>query len=82
MAYSFNPFTGTFDNTPSTVKGDEAFSALQSLSANWLTNNQALSTFLPLTGGTVTGGVTFSNSITGINDSHLVNFIVDGGSYN
>jgi hypothetical protein len=36
MAYTFNPFTGTFDNAPSTLKGDNAYSNLQSNSATWV----------------------------------------------
>lgn len=36
MPYSFNPFTGNFDNTPSTLKGDNAYSNLQSNSATWV----------------------------------------------
>ena len=36
MPYSFNPFTGNFDNTPSTLKGDIAYSNLVSNSATWV----------------------------------------------
>ncbi len=36
MPYSFNPFTGNFDNTPSTLKGDVAYSNLVSNSATWV----------------------------------------------
>jgi len=36
MPYSFNPFSGNFDNTPSTLKGDTAYSNLLSNSANWV----------------------------------------------
>jgi hypothetical protein len=35
MPYSFNPFTGNFDNTPSTLKGDSAYSNVLSNSADW-----------------------------------------------
>lgn len=55
MAYTFNPFTGSFDNTPSTLKGDEAYSTLQSASGDWSTYDYVDSTFLPLTGGIMTG---------------------------
>jgi hypothetical protein len=36
MPYSFNPFSGNFDNTPSTFKGDTAYSNLLSNSATWV----------------------------------------------
>jgi len=36
MPYSFNPFSGNFDNTPSTLKGDTAYSNLLSNSATWV----------------------------------------------
>jgi hypothetical protein len=36
MPYSFNPFSGNFDNTPSTLKGDTAYSNLVSNSATWV----------------------------------------------
>jgi hypothetical protein len=36
MPYSFNPFSGNFDNTPSTLKGDNAYSNLLSNSATWV----------------------------------------------
>ena len=35
MPYTFNPFTGNFDNTPSTLKGDSAYSSVLSNSATW-----------------------------------------------
>ena len=35
MPYSFNPFSGNFDNTPSTLKGDTAYSNVLSNSADW-----------------------------------------------
>ena len=57
MPYSFNPFSGNFDNTPSTLKGDEAYSTLQSASGDWSTYDYVNSTFLPLTGGTLSGNL-------------------------
>ena len=36
MAYTFNPFTGTFDNAPSTLKGDSAYTNLVENSAAYL----------------------------------------------
>lgn len=36
MPYSFNPFSGNFDNTPSTLKGDNAYSNVLSNSATWV----------------------------------------------
>ena len=50
MPFSFNPFTGNFDNTPSTTKGDSAYS------------NQ--SNYLPLTGGTLTGNTKINANLT------------------
>ena len=35
MPYSFNPFSGNFDNTPSTLKGDSAYSTVLPNSADW-----------------------------------------------
>lgn len=34
MPYSFNPFTGNFDNTPSTLKGDSAYTTVNTISSN------------------------------------------------
>ena len=34
MAYTFNPFTGTFDNAPSTLKGDSAYTTLCAISGS------------------------------------------------
>lgn len=57
MPYSFNPFSGNFDNTPSTTEGDSAYSTLKSASGDWVTYNDVYSTFLPLTGGTLSGNL-------------------------
>lgn len=35
MGYKFNPFTGTFDDSPSTLKGDSAFTTVYENSATW-----------------------------------------------
>lgn len=35
MPYSFNPFTGSFDNTPSITNGESAYTTVQTNSAVW-----------------------------------------------
>jgi hypothetical protein len=57
MAYTFNPFTGTFDNAPSTLKGDSAYSTLCAISGDLVTQDYLHDGFLPLSGGTVTGNL-------------------------
>jgi hypothetical protein len=57
MAYTFNPFTGTFDNAPSTLKGDSAYSTLCAISGDLVTYDELYAGFLPLSGGTVTGNL-------------------------
>ena len=63
MAYTFNPFSGNFDNTPSTIKGNTAYSNIQSNSSNWVhaydtaTIYKYNSACLPLSGGTITGNL-------------------------
>lgn len=42
MGYVFNPFTGTFDNAPSTVNGESAYSTVASNSADWGANPQVV----------------------------------------
>ena len=64
MPYTFNPFTGNFDNTPSTNKGDGAYTTLLSNSADFSTYNYVNSKFLPLSGGTVTGKVFLHDNLT------------------
>jgi hypothetical protein len=61
----------------------------QTLSFNDITNqisisngNSILLPFLSLSGGAIAGGVSFSDNISGANNSHLINFIIDGGPYN
>lgn len=57
MAYVFNPFTGTFDNSPSTSTGDSAYSTLCAISGDLVTYGYLHDGFLPLSGGTVTGNL-------------------------
>ena len=57
MAYTFNPFTGTFDNAPSTLKGDSAYSTLCAISGDLVTYDYLHDGFLPLSGGTITGNL-------------------------
>lgn len=44
MAYTYNPFTGTFDNSPSTLNGDSAYSTLCAISADLVTTNATTTT--------------------------------------
>jgi hypothetical protein len=80
MPYTFNPFTGNFDNTPSTLKGDNAYSNLQSNSATWVdaydtgtvykansasyaSTEYVHSSFLPLTGGALSGSLIVNDQL-------------------
>jgi len=45
MAYTLNPFTGNFDNTPSTLNGDSAYSTLCAISGDLVTTQA--SSFTP-----------------------------------
>ena len=89
MAFTFNPFTGNFDNTPSTKDAKSVYTSVSETSANWdsvyTTYNQNSATyvipefvqnnFLPLSGGDLTGplGVTNQISLSGRDD-----LILDG----
>lgn len=35
MAFTFNPFTGSFDAVPSTLRGDNAYTTVNANSASW-----------------------------------------------
>jgi hypothetical protein len=63
MAYTFNPFTGTFDNAPSTLKGDSAYSTLCAISGDLVNYEYLHEGFLPLSGGTLTGSLSSLSSI-------------------
>jgi hypothetical protein len=64
MAYTFNPFTGTFDNAPSTLNGDSAFSTLCAISADLVHYDYLHDGFLPLSGGTITGNLSVVGDIS------------------
>lgn len=84
MSFAFNPFTGNFDNTPSTEKAKSVYTSVSETSANWdsvyTTYNENSATyatyefthnnFLPLSGGDLTGslGVTTQISLSGRDD--------------
>lgn len=83
MPYSFNPFSGNFDNTPSTFKGDEAYSTVQSNSStNWdneISKQYVHTNFLPLSGGTINGSLTATGEFqTGTGGSDFI--ITENGS--
>lgn len=69
MAFTFNPFTGSFDAVPSTLKGDNAYTTVNANSATWGTGSGASGAYLPLSGGTMTGKLTagFTATEAGIN---------------
>ena len=50
MGYKFNPFTGTFDDSPSTLKGDVAYTTVQSNSAQWAIDSSSDTEVRMLTG--------------------------------
>ena len=64
MPYSFNPFTGNFDNTPSTLKGDIAYTNVNANSASYATIDFTNSKFFPLTGGQITGNTRINGDVT------------------
>jgi hypothetical protein len=77
MPYSFNPFTGNFDDKPSTLKGNSAFTTVNQNSGNWVSAYTTLCStsatyatitfvdnkFLPLSGGTITGNLEVLSSV-------------------
>ena len=81
MPFTFNPFSGNFDNTPSTKEAKSVYTTVQANSAEWesvytnVNKNSATyakidfvqNKFLPLSGGDLTGklGVTNVLGITG-----------------
>jgi hypothetical protein len=64
MPYSFNPFTGNFDNTPSTLKGDNAYTNVNANSASYATIDFTNSKFFPLTGGLISGNTRINGDVT------------------
>jgi hypothetical protein len=64
MPYSFNPFTGNFDNTPSTLKGDIAYTNVNANSASYATIDFTNSKFFPLTGGLISGNTRINGDVT------------------
>jgi hypothetical protein len=88
MPFTFNPFSGNFDNTPSTKDAKSVFTTVKSNSAEWesvytnvnensatyATINYIDNNFLPLSGGDLTGslGVTNQISLTGYNNSEII----------
>lgn len=75
MPYVFNPFSGSLDNTPSTFKGDSAYTTVQiNSSVNWdniLVNNYVHANFLPLSGGDLTGNLTVTSDISAQNNVYI-----------
>jgi hypothetical protein len=81
MSFTFNPFSGNFDNTPSLKKAKSVYTSVSETSANWnsayTTYNENSATyakkdfvqnnFLPLSGGDLSGplGVTSQISLSG-----------------
>ena len=88
MSFTFNPFSGNFDNTPSTKDARSVYTLVNSNSAEWdsvytnvnensatyATKNYVHTNFLPLSGGDLTGqlGVTNQISLTGYNNSEII----------
>lgn len=84
MSFTFNPFSGNFDNTPSLKKAKSVYTSVSETSANWnsvyTTYNENSATyakidfvqnnFLPLSGGDLSGslGVTSQISLSGYNN--------------
>lgn len=84
MSFTFNPFSGNFDNTPSTKDAKSVYTSVNETSANWnsvyTTYNENSATyakidfvqnnFLPLSGGDLSGplGVTSQISLSGYNN--------------
>jgi hypothetical protein len=84
MPFTFNPFSGNFDNTPSTKDAKSVYTLVNANSADWesvytnVNENSATyakidfvqNNFLPLSGGEMTGplGVTDTLSLTGFDN--------------
>jgi len=78
MAFTFNPFSGNFDNTPSTKDAKSVYTLVKSNSAEWesvytnvnensatyATENYVHNNFLPLSGGDLTGPLGVTNQIS------------------
>ena len=77
MAYTFNPFTGTFDNAPSTLNGDSAYSTLCAISGDLVTYNYLHNGFLPLSGGTITGNLSVEGSF-GVGTNAVATIYAEG----
>jgi hypothetical protein len=91
MSFSYNPFSGNFDTTPSTQKAKSVYTLVNANSADWesvytnVNENSATyakidfvqNNFLPLSGGDLTGklGVTNRLSLTG-RDSVSMNGLI------
>lgn len=67
MGYVFNPFTGTFDNAPSTVNGESVYSTVVSNSADWGANPQIMEATVYNADSTtlIRGNVVYSFGATG-----------------
>jgi len=63
MPYTLNPFTGELENSPSTKKGNSAYTTYKSNSASYATTNFVQNNFLPLSGGTLTGSLSISSTL-------------------
>ena len=88
MPFTFNPFTGNFDNAPSMKDAKSVYTSVSETSANWnsvyttynqnsgtyATTNFVQNNFLPLSGGDLTGplGVTSQLSLSGYNNSIII----------
>lgn len=73
MAFIFNPFTGEIENPPSTKKGNSAYTTYSANSASYATTNYVHTNFLPLSGGSLTGSLSVSSTLT-INKNNSITF--------
>jgi hypothetical protein len=73
MAFTFNPFTGNFDNNSSPRRGNEAYTVYGANSALYALKNQ----YLPLSGGILTGPLILNQETLVLKDLTLTSQIID-----
>jgi len=76
MPFTFNPFSGNFDNAPSNKKGNDAYTTYSTNSSLYAHSNYIDNNFLPLSGGVLTGPLSVNSEIT-IGNLTITNTVYD-----